>query len=439
MIPDRSADGRARPNRRSPRPQHFRRHRPGAVTRRLLTAAVPLAALAAGAVTTPTGPPVAAVAPGATAPTSPGMRTISSTRPADPAPPAAEAYGTASRLPGPSLSGDVVGAAVTGRGSGYWVVNAAGRVFAHGSAGHYGSLPPGVHAGRIVGIAPTASGHGYWLVSAGGGVFPFGDARFHGSLAGDHLHSPVVGIAGTADGAGYWLATASGGVFGFGGAAFAGSPNADGLRHHARIVGVAASRGQGYWLAAANGSVYEYGDATFHGSLPSRHRTAEVSAIAATPSGNGYWLAARTGGVYAFGDARFHGSGAPEPASTAVTALAATGPAGYLELTTAVRTTPIRTRAATAVAGVSLGDFVVTCYDLQGTTASGAPVSMSTVAVDPSVIPMGATIDISGVGVRVAQDTGGAIVGHRLDIWEPTYQDCVDWGVRTEHVTLLRR
>jgi 3D (Asp-Asp-Asp) domain-containing protein len=88
--------------------------------------------------------------------------------------------------------------------------------------------------------------------------------------------------------------------------------------------------------------------------------------------------------------------------------------------------------------GVSLGDFLVTCYDLQGTTASGAPVSTVTVAVDPSVIPMGAEIDIAGVGVRIAQDTGGAIVGHRLDIWEPTYQGCMDWGARTEPVTLLR-
>jgi peptidoglycan DL-endopeptidase CwlO len=84
--------------------------------------------------------------------------------------------------------------------------------------------------------------------------------------------------------------------------------------------------------------------------------------------------------------------------------------------------------------GQSLGVFVVTCYDLQGLTASGVPTSMSTVAVDPSVIPLGTTIYIQGVGSRVAQDTGGAIKGNRLDLWEPSYSACMDWGVQSRQV-----
>lgn len=86
--------------------------------------------------------------------------------------------------------------------------------------------------------------------------------------------------------------------------------------------------------------------------------------------------------------------------------------------------------------GTSLGTFVVTCYDLQGRTASGAPTSQITVAVDPRVIPLGTHIYIDGVGTRVAQDTGGAIVGKRLDIWEPTYAQCAAWGVETRQVWL---
>lgn len=86
--------------------------------------------------------------------------------------------------------------------------------------------------------------------------------------------------------------------------------------------------------------------------------------------------------------------------------------------------------------GRSLGTFVVTCYDLQGRTASGATTSSITVAVDPRVIPLGTQIYIDGVGTRVAQDTGGAIVGKRLDIWEPTYAQCAAWGVETRQVWL---
>jgi 3D (Asp-Asp-Asp) domain-containing protein len=83
-----------------------------------------------------------------------------------------------------------------------------------------------------------------------------------------------------------------------------------------------------------------------------------------------------------------------------------------------------------------LGEFVITCYDLGGSTASGAGTSLATVAVDPSIIPLGTTINIEGVGTRVAQDTGGAIVGHRLDLWEPSYADCMAWGVQTRAVTI---
>jgi 3D (Asp-Asp-Asp) domain-containing protein len=86
--------------------------------------------------------------------------------------------------------------------------------------------------------------------------------------------------------------------------------------------------------------------------------------------------------------------------------------------------------------GRFLGEFVITCYDLDGRTASGAGTSLATVAVDPSVIPLGTAINIAGVGTRVAQDTGGAIIGHRLDLWEPSYADCMDWGVQTRTVTI---
>lgn len=79
---------------------------------------------------------------------------------------------------------------------------------------------------------------------------------------------------------------------------------------------------------------------------------------------------------------------------------------------------------------VPLGTFMVTCYDLYGTTASGAQAGPESVAVDPSVIPLGTHIYVPGIGERTADDTGGLIIGDHIDIWEPTYAQCADWGVR---------
>ena len=49
-------------------------------------------------------------------------------------------------------------------------------------------------------------------------------------------------------------------------------------------------------------------------------------------------------------------------------------------------------------------------------------------AVDPSVIPLGTHLWIDGIGDRVAQDTGGDIKGNRIDIWNASYDYCVNYG-----------
>ena len=41
---------------------------------------------------------------------------------------------------------------------------------------------------------------------------------------------------------------------------------------------------------------------------------------------------------------------------------------------------------------------------------------------------MGRRLVIEGVGPRVAADTGGAIKGRRLDIWEPSAAACTRFG-----------
>jgi 3D (Asp-Asp-Asp) domain-containing protein len=76
-----------------------------------------------------------------------------------------------------------------------------------------------------------------------------------------------------------------------------------------------------------------------------------------------------------------------------------------------------------------------TCYDLPGRTATGMPVGLGVVAVDPSVIPLGTRMYIPGYGNGVAADVGGGIKGAIIDLWMPQAQ-CMQWGRRTVTVTL---
>lgn len=59
------------------------------------------------------------------------------------------------------------------------------------------------------------------------------------------------------------------------------------------------------------------------------------------------------------------------------------------------------------------------------------------VAVDPSVIPLGSLLWVSGYGVAIAGDTGGAIKGKIIDLHFSTVQQAVSWGRRTVTVKIL--
>jgi len=78
-----------------------------------------------------------------------------------------------------------------------------------------------------------------------------------------------------------------------------------------------------------------------------------------------------------------------------------------------------------------------TAYCLRGYTASGTYVGPGTVAVDPRVIPLGTRLYVSGYGYATARDTGGAIVGNKIDVWFPSLSQCYQWGYRNVTVTIL--
>ena len=61
----------------------------------------------------------------------------------------------------------------------------------------------------------------------------------------------------------------------------------------------------------------------------------------------------------------------------------------------------------------------------------------SCVAVDPSVIPLGSIIWVSGYGVSVAGDTGPAIKGNIIDLHFATVAQSMAWGRRTVTVKIL--
>ena len=61
-------------------------------------------------------------------------------------------------------------------------------------------------------------------------------------------------------------------------------------------------------------------------------------------------------------------------------------------------------------------------------TALGTICQHGVIATDPSVIPLGTKVFIPGYGYAVAEDTGGAIVGHKIDVAFDTVAECFEFG-----------
>ena len=95
----------------------------------------------------------------------------------------------------------------------------------------------------------------------------------------------------------------------------------------------------------------------------------------------------------------------------------------------------------------SLGAFRLSVYcsgtrccgeQATGITKSGTTVTEGrTIAVDTSVIPLGSRVYIDGYGLFIAEDTGSAIQGNKIDIAVGSHDQALTLGIDTADVYLL--
>jgi 3D (Asp-Asp-Asp) domain-containing protein len=70
------------------------------------------------------------------------------------------------------------------------------------------------------------------------------------------------------------------------------------------------------------------------------------------------------------------------------------------------------------------------------TATMTTPTAGRTIAVDPNIIPYGTKVEIEGIGIRIAEDCGGAIKGNRIDLYFDSHQEALEWGVQYKEVYL---
>ncbi len=94
------------------------------------------------------------------------------------------------------------------------------------------------------------------------------------------------------------------------------------------------------------------------------------------------------------------------------------------------------TASPPAAAGTRALVVDAVAYHLPGRTASGLPVGVGVIAVDPAVIPLGTRVLVPGYGPAVAADVGSAIKGAIIDLWMPSTAAARAWGRRTVTITV---
>ena len=80
-----------------------------------------------------------------------------------------------------------------------------------------------------------------------------------------------------------------------------------------------------------------------------------------------------------------------------------------------------------------------TAYSGDSITSTLTKPHWGVIAVDPSVIPYGSIVYIKEFDKYfVAEDCGGKIKGHRIDIFMDSEKDCREWGVRKITIKIVQ-
>ncbi len=85
--------------------------------------------------------------------------------------------------------------------------------------------------------------------------------------------------------------------------------------------------------------------------------------------------------------------------------------------------------------------YTAYCTGCSGTTAYGidlrANPNQKVIAVDPRIIPLGTKVWVEGYGEAIAGDTGGAIKGNKIDVFIPSHENAMAWGVKTVKIRVI--
>jgi 3D (Asp-Asp-Asp) domain-containing protein len=130
-----------------------------------------------------------------------------------------------------------------------------------------------------------------------------------------------------------------------------------------------------------------------------------------------------------------------EQRSADITAAAASANSAAVAASEPAATTPTTTASSSPAApapvtGTHTLVVDAVAYHLPGHTASGLPVGVGVIAVDPTVIPLGTRVFVPGYGPAVAADVGSAVKGNIIDLWMPTTAQALAWGRRTVTITV---
>ncbi|WP_439646627.1 3D domain-containing protein [Piscibacillus salipiscarius] len=102
---------------------------------------------------------------------------------------------------------------------------------------------------------------------------------------------------------------------------------------------------------------------------------------------------------------------------------------------------PVRTVVATGYTAGYESTGKTKDHPLYGITFSGLTVQrgiLSTIAADPSVFPLGTVLYVPDYGYGIVMDTGGAIKGHKIDLYYETVDEVYnDWGKKSTDVYVI--